>query len=164
MKKIFNKSTRESIEQNVISSSGVLGKKSDLQIIEEFIKTRVAHLRTRFKRLAEIEKQRIQRESELIRFIKEGWNKQVTKISSKTVLEKKLNDADFRFTQWLSALPIYRLTSKEVEKSEKQIATSKKEFAHYRKLHREGTSLRDFMRSEVLALVEKYSGKNGFSN
>ena len=60
------------------------------EIISRFCEFRKKHLVNRFKRLAKIEMEKIERNSELIRFIKEGWNTKVTKIKNKADFEKKL--------------------------------------------------------------------------
>lgn len=149
---IFKKTNKESIEQNLINSSGKLLSMSIPEIIKEFCMVRKIHLIRRFERLAKIEKEKVDKLNELIRFIKEKWNEKVPGLKSRKDLETKLQANKFIFYEWLSEIPIYRLTNEEVKKSEKSIAEANKNFNYYKDLSEKDKKLTSFMIEEITAL------------
>lgn len=149
---IFDKVSREIVEQNLINSEGKLKKMSILEIIKEFCKIRKQHLVRRFFRLSKIEKEKIDKLNELIRFIKEKWHEKVPQLKSKKDLEKKLQNEKFVFYEWLAEIPIYRFTSEEVKKSENAIAESEKKFKNYIELAKKDKKLTTFIIEEIESL------------
>ena len=149
IKTIFSKTNQEIIEQNVIAYDGKLQNYNDTQIISDFFFYRKKHLIARFKRLARVEKEKLDKLSELIRFIKEKWYEKTTMLESKQVLEKSLEEAHFRYYEWLAQIPLYRLTLSEVAKSKESIRLAKKEYLSYLELVREDSVLTNFMVSEI---------------
>lgn len=153
---LFDKRNRESFEQYVINANGKLEHLTDREIIANFLDLRKIHLKRRFTRLAKLEKETIAREKELIRFIKEKWNERLVKIGSKALLEDQLKKEKFIFYQWLSSLPLYRLTENEVKKSNEAIKNSEASFKRYKKLIEDGATMKKFIREECSDLLEKF--------
>jgi DNA gyrase subunit A len=156
MKGLMDVQTHETCAYNMITSEGRLEEILPEEVIRRFVAFRKRHLIRRFKRLALIEKDKIERNSELIRFIKEGWNKKVIDIKSKADLEGKLKKADFRYFEWLASMPIYRLTLEEVRKCKELIEESKKMMAKYDGLVKSDAKLTDFMVEELEDLKKRW--------
>ncbi len=152
IKAIFSKTNQEVIEQNVITYNGGLRKCSDSDIIRDFFSYRKKHLKARFKRLAQGEKEKWDKLRELIRFIKEKWSEKATAIESKSVLENSLKEANFKHYEWLAQIPLYRLTIKEVAKSKESIEAAKKNYLSYRELVKSDSTLTNFIISEMREL------------
>jgi DNA gyrase subunit A len=148
--------TNETCAYNMITTDGRLAELMPEEVIRRFVAFRRRHLVKRFKRLGLIEKDKVDRNNELIRFIKEGWNKKVIDIKGKAELEKKLTAAKFRYAEWLSSMPIYRLTLEEVRKCKDLIAESKKQMAVYGQLVKSETKLTEFMADELDGLKAKW--------
>ncbi len=155
---IFTKKTRQTLEQHVILPNGTLRKCNDTEIIKQFLHVRKQHLIQRFKRLASLEKTRIERESELIRFIREKWNQKVTKLSDRQELLSQLKAAQFQFGEYLSAIPLYRLTLKELAQSKASISQAKLRQKEYIKLSKKNQTLHAFIKTEIEAFVKKWDG------
>lgn len=158
MKGLLDVFTNETCAYNMITSEGKLEEIMPEDVIRRFTVFRKKHLIKRFKRLALIESEKIERNTELIRFIKEGWNQKVIKIKSKSELEKMLKKEDFKYYEWLSSMPIYRLTLEEVNKCVELIAASKKQLAIYNQLVKSDDKLTDFMVDELKELKIKWDG------
>ncbi|MEK6795856.1 MAG: DNA gyrase subunit A [Spirochaetota bacterium] len=148
--------TNDVCAYNMITAAGKLEEICPEDVIRHFAAHRMAHLRKRFKRLALIEEEKIERNSELIRFIKEGWNKKVVGIKSKSALEGDLKKAKFVYNEWLASLPIYRLTEDEVDKCKKLIADSKAALTNYNGLLKSETKLIGFIVGELTDLKKKW--------
>ena len=154
--KIFDKENNEVVIMNVITSEGRLVNSTPDETIKRFIKHRIGHLKTRFKRLSLLEKEKIDKNTELIRFIKEKWHHKVTNIKNKAEFEKNLKSAKFKYFEWLSSIPVYRMTSEEVAKCEQAIVEAKKMYKYYRTLISEEPKLKKFMIDEITELKEKW--------
>ncbi len=141
---------------NMITIQGKLDEFLPEEVIRRFAAFRKKHLITRFKRLAGIEKEKIERYSELIRFIKEQWNQKVLTVKSKAALEDQLKKAKFKFIEFLASLPIYRLTKDEVDKCNASIALSQNMLSYYNGLVKTDSKLTAFMINELRALKEKW--------
>jgi DNA gyrase subunit A len=156
LEKVFSKENNEAVVMNVINSDGRLAEYGPAQIIKRFCEYRKAHLVRRFKRLAELEKEKIERQSELIRFLDEKWNLKVTTIKNKADLEGRLKDGKFKYWEWLAELPVYRMTREEVAKCREAIAEAKAELSRYNELIRNEKKLVDFMIAEIAELRQKW--------
>jgi DNA gyrase subunit A len=153
---IFNKVNNEQEITYVITSQGRLVNVSSGEIIPRFCEFRKKHLIKRFKRLSLIEKEKIERNTELIRFIKEGWNKKVTSLKSKKDFESKLKTKKFVFFEWLSGIPVYRMTLEEVKKCKDAITEAKAEYKRYQQLIKSNAKLVEFMITEIKQLKKKW--------
>ncbi len=146
----------ETCAYNMITSEGKLEEILPEDVIRHFTDFRRKHLVRRFKRLSLIEKEKIDRNTELIRFLKEGWNQKVVRIRSKSELEKTLKKNDFVYYEWLASLPIYRLTLDEVDKCLALIAESKSAMAAFNLLVKSEDKLTEFMTDELRDLKKKW--------
>jgi DNA gyrase subunit A len=156
MKGLMDVSNSEVTAYNMITTKGTLQEIAPEELIRRFAAFRKAHLIKRFKRLAGLEKEKVEKNSELIRFIQEGWNQRVIKISSKSKLEGALKKAKFNYFTWLSSLPIYRLTLDEVKKCEQAIEEAKKQYAYFTGLVNSDKKLVAYMVEELTELKEKW--------
>lgn len=157
IKQLFDKTNMEVIDQNVISAEGRLKNYSNQEIIANFCDYRKQFLVKRFLRLAEIEKEKISRYNELIRFINEKWNEKVLKLKNKKDFEEQLKKNQYKFYEWLTTIPVYRMTVEEIKKSKENIKSAKEKLASYEDLATKEKSLIKFMVTEIEGLKEKYS-------
>jgi len=156
IKELFNKENAETLTYNVITHEGRLKNHDPSEIIRRFCDFRKTHLIRRFKRLAGLEQEKIERNSELIRFIREKWNEKVISIKSKADFEDKLQKAKFKYYEWLSTIPVYRMTIEEVRKCEEAIVEAKTQFKEYTDLYKQDSKLTDFMITELGDLKTKW--------
>ncbi|EMY77236.1 DNA gyrase/topoisomerase IV, A subunit [Leptospira weilii serovar Ranarum str. ICFT] len=153
---LFNKEDVQTLAMNVITYDGRLKNFKPEEIIKRFCDFRKTHLIRRFKRLSGLEEEKIERNSELIRFIKEKWNEKVVGIKSKKDFEDKLKAAKFKYFEWLSTIPVYRMTIDEVRKCEEAIVEAKTTLARYQGLVKEDKKLTDYMITELDELQNKW--------
>ncbi|MCG6169592.1 DNA gyrase subunit A [Leptospira sp. FAT2] len=153
---LFNKEDVQTLATNVITYDGKLKNLKPEEIIKRFCDFRKTHLIRRFKRLAGLEEEKIERNSELIRFIKEKWNEKVVGIKSKKDFEEKLKVSKFKYFEWLSTIPVYRMTIEEVRKCEEAIVEAKTTLARYQGLVKEDKKLTDYMITELDELQNKW--------
>ncbi len=153
---LFNKEDVQTLAMNVITYDGKLKNFKPEEIIKRFCDFRKTHLIRRFKRLSGLEEEKIERNSELIRFIKEKWNEKVIGIKSKKDFEEKLKTSKFKYFEWLSTIPVYRMTIEEVKKCEEAIVEAKTTLARYQGLVKEDKKLTEFMIIELEELQNKW--------
>ncbi|UZN07671.1 DNA gyrase subunit A [Leptospira santarosai] len=153
---LFNKEDIQTLAMNVITYDGKLKNFKPEEIIKRFCDFRKTHLIRRFKRLSGLEEEKIERNSELIRFIKEKWNEKVIGIKSKKDFEEKLKASKFKYFEWLCTIPVYRMTIEEVKKCEEAIVEAKTTLARYQGLVKEDKKLTDFMVTELEELQNKW--------
>ncbi|AVQ11510.1 DNA gyrase/topoisomerase IV, A subunit [Leptospira santarosai] len=153
---LFNKEDIQTLAMNVITYDGKLKNFKPEEIIKRFCDFRKTHLIRRFKRLSGLEEEKIERNSELIRFIKEKWNEKVIGIKSKKDFEEKLKASKFKYFEWLCTIPVYRMTIEEVKKCEEAIVEAKTTLARYQGLVKEDKKLTDFMITELEELQNKW--------
>jgi len=156
IKELFSKENSESLSFHVITHDGYLKHIEPELIIKRFVDFRKKHLIKRFSRLAALEQEKIDRNSELIRFIKEKWNEKVTTIKSKSDFEDKLKKSKFHFYEWLAGIPVYRMTQEEVKKCEEAIVEAKSRFKQYKTLVSVDKELVTFMTDELKELRAKW--------
>lgn len=153
---LFNKEDVQTLAMNVITYDGKLKNFKPEEVIKRFCDFRKTHLIRRFKRLSGLEEEKIERNSELIRFIKEKWNEKVIGIKSKKDFEEKLKTSKFKYFEWLSTIPVYRMTIEEVKKCEEAIVEAKTTLARYQGLVKEDKKLTEFMIIELEELQNKW--------
>jgi DNA gyrase subunit A len=156
IRSLFSKENMDTLSYNVITHDGRLKNILPDEIIKRFCEFRKTHLIRRFKRLAGIEQEKVDRNSELIRFIKEQWNLKVTKIKSKSEFEEQLKKEKFKYFEWLASIPVYRMTLEEVKKCEEAIVEAKEKFAEYTLLSKNDAKLTSFMVDELTELKNKW--------
>ncbi|HMV42492.1 MAG TPA: DNA gyrase subunit A [Leptospiraceae bacterium] len=156
IKALFNKENLDTLSFNVITHEGRLKNFKPEEIIKRFCDFRKTHLIRRFKRLAGLEQEKIDRNSELIRFINEKWNQKVTNIKSKQEFENQLKSAKFKYFEWLASIPVYRMTLEEVKKCQEAIAEAKTKFAEFTALSKQDNKLTAFMIDELTELRNKW--------
>ena len=158
LESIFSKTHNEVLTINVITHQGRLVEMDPISLVKRFVAFRKGHLIKRFKRLAGIEKEKIQKNTELIRFIQEQWNHKVVEIKNRKTFESKLRVAKFKYDEWLASIPVYRMTTEEVKKCREAIAEARKAYRLYQERSQEEKTLREFMIREMIELKEKWDG------
>lgn len=156
LRELFSRSNNEILAYNVITVEKVLEEHGSESIVKRFCLHRKKHLIRRFKRLSALEDEKIEKNSELIRFLKEKWNQKVISLKSKSDLENKLKNASFKYYEWLAGLPIYRMTLEEVGKCEEAIVEAKEKYKYFQKLVKNDKDLTDFIVAEITELQEKW--------
>lgn len=156
VKALFSKEQTEALTYNVITHEGRLRNILPDEIIKRFCDFRKGHLIRRFKRLAGLEQEKIDRNSELIRFIHEKWNQKVVTIKSKQDFENQLKSAKFKYFEWLAGIPVYRMTLEEVKKCQEAIVEAKTKFAEFTTLYKKDDKLTEFMIVELHELKKKW--------
>jgi len=159
IREIISRENSETVTINVITHDGKLKNFGPEELVKRFCDFRKGHLIKRFKRLAALETDKIDKNTELIRFINEKWNEKVTNIKSKTEFESKLEKAKFRYVDWLINIPVYRMTQDEVDKCNEAIVEAKKMLNEYTGLFKEDKKLTAFMVKELEDLVAKWDKK-----
>lgn len=134
LQNLFKKQNAEVEMLNTIDHTGKLRGMTASEVIALFCDYRRKHLLRRFIRLAKLEEEKIAKQTELIRFIKEKWNITVLKIKNRSNFISDLKAAGFVFYEWLVDIPVYRLTLEEVQKCQNVIVESKKMLTYYRTL------------------------------
>ena len=153
---LLSKEENQSLAINMITYDGKLKNFISDEIISRFCEFRKKHLIRKFKRLAFLENEKIEKNEELIRFINEKWNEKVTKIRSKSEFERNLRLAKFNYYEWLSNIPVYRMTVDEVKKCLQLIDESKEKFREYTDLYEKDEKLTDFMVGELKDLNSRW--------
>ncbi|MCB1178616.1 MAG: DNA gyrase subunit A [Leptospiraceae bacterium] len=156
IREVFSKEQTEALTYNVITHEGKLKNHGPEEIIKQFCDFRKTHLIRRFKRLAGLEQEKIDRNNELIRFIQEKWNQKVTNIKSKADFEKQLQSAKFVYYEWLVGIPVYRMTQEEVKKCKEAITEAKAKFSEYTSLYKKDDKLTGYMINELGELKSKW--------
>ena len=156
IKELFSKENLDTLSFNVITHEGRLKNHKPEEIIKRFCDFRKTHLIRRFKRLAGLEQEKIDRNSELIRFINEKWNQKVVTIKSKQDFENQLKNAKFKYFEWLASIPVYRMTLEEARKCQDAINEAKTKFAEYTALYKQDPKLTSFMIDELNELKNKW--------
>lgn len=156
VRELFNRENSEILAYNVITYEGQLKNILPEEIVKRFCEFRKEHLKRRFKRLANLEQEKIDRNSELIRFIKEKWNEKVTTIKSKSDFEKKLQSSKFKYYEWLAGIPVYRMTLEEAKKCEEAISEAKNKLKEFNDLVQKDAKLTSFMVTELTELKKKW--------
>jgi len=156
IKSLFSKENNETLTYNIITHDGFLKNFTAEEIVKRFCEFRKKHLIRRFKRLAKLEQEKIEKNSELIRFIKEKWNEKVIKIKSKADFEEQLKKAKFKYFEWLAGIPVYRMTVNEVKKCEDAIIEAKARYKEYTGIASEDKHLTKFMTDELKELTERW--------
>jgi DNA gyrase subunit A len=159
LREVISKENTETLTYNVITYEGKLRNFSPEEIIKRFCEFRKKHLIRRFTRLAGLEKEKIDRNSELIRFIKERWNEKVVGIKSKKDFEDKLKASKFVYFEWLSSIPVYRMTLEEVRKCEEAITEARSKFQEYTTLTKDDKKLTSYMILELEEIKTKWDPK-----
>ena len=156
IKALFNKENLDTLSFNVITHEGRLKNHKQEEIIKRFCDFRKTHHIRRFKRLAGLEQEKIDRNSELIRFINEKWNQKVVTIKSKQDFENQLKNAKFKYFEWLASIPVYRMTLEEAKKCQDAINEAKIKFAEFTALSKQDAKLTAFMIDELTELKNKW--------
>lgn len=104
------------ISYTVLWTDGTIKEATPKEILKEFIRHRVTVKKRELERVRDAKVGELQKVSELLRFIRDGWPGKAAKCPSRKSLVKDLVSANFTSAEWLSELAIYRTTQDEVEK------------------------------------------------
>jgi DNA gyrase subunit A len=118
----------------LISERGVKVLDKAEEIIEIFTLQRLKVVKRRYELLIEDAKLRLEKNDEIIRFIKERHYAQAEKKENRAAFIKYLENQKFKYSEYLSDMAIYRMTKEEVQKRQLFIQEDKKNLKEYKKI------------------------------
>jgi DNA gyrase subunit A len=118
----------------LISERGVKVFDKVNEIIEIFTYQRLAVVKRRYELLIQDCKERISKNSEIIRFIKQKHYAQAEKKANRKAFVDYLSSKKFKFSEYLADMAIYRMTKEEVKKRLLMVEDDKKKLKEYEKI------------------------------
>ena len=115
----------------LISERGVKVLDQAEQIIEIFTHQRLEVVKRRYELLVSDAKERLMKNNEIIRFIKEKQYNQAEKKANRRDYVDYLSKKKFLYSEYLADMAIYRMTKEEVEKRTLMIKDDKKKIKEY---------------------------------
>jgi DNA gyrase subunit A len=104
------------------------------EIISIFTEQRLAVTKRRYELLIQDAEERLKKNSEIIRFIKEKHYTQAEKKANRGAFVDYLTKEKFVFSEYLADMAIYRMTKEEVEKRNLYIKEDKEKLIEYKKI------------------------------
>lgn len=124
----------QSPNYTLISEKGVTVLRQAEEIIEIFTAQRLEVVKRRYELLISDAKDRLKKNNEIIRFIKQKYYAQAEKKNNRKAFVEYLSKNKFVYAEYLSDMAIYRMTKDEVTKRQLVIADDKKKIAAYEKI------------------------------
>lgn len=118
----------------LISERGVRVFHTVTEIIELFTEQRIAVTKNRYKLLIEEYEERIEKNNEIIRFIKERHYAQAEKRKNRADFVGYLDKKKFIYSDYLADMAIYRMTKDEVEKRQLLVKDESKSVKEFKKI------------------------------
>lgn len=118
----------------LISERGVKVLDRPEEIIEIFTAQRLEVVKRRYELLISDAKERLSKNNEIIRFIKEKHYAQAEKKANRKAYVDYLGTKKFLYAEYLADMAIYRMTKEEVEKRNLMIKDDKAKIAAYEKI------------------------------
>ncbi|MDA8793504.1 hypothetical protein N9N67_09665 [Bacteriovoracaceae bacterium] len=118
----------------LISERGVKVFEKVEEIIEVFTLRRLEIVKRRYELLVQDAKERLSKNNEIIRFIKEKHYAIAEKKANRSAYVEYLDTKKFKFSQYLADMPIYRMTKEEVQKRLLLIDEDKEKIKLYTKI------------------------------
>lgn len=141
----------------LISERGVKVLKNAEEIIKIFTSERIVVVRRRYELLAQDAEERLARNNEIIRFIKEKHYAEAQKCSNRKHFLEYLTKKKFKFADYLADMPIYRLTKEEVAKRQDLITEDTKKLKEYRKIAKSEALVKEKLVEELTHIRGKLS-------
>ena len=118
----------------LISERGVKVLDQAEEIIEIFTAQRLVVVKRRYELLIADAKERLNKNNEIIRFIKERHYAQAEKKANRKAFVEYLDKKKFHYSDYLADMAIYRMTKEEVEKRQLMIKDDKAKIKEYEKI------------------------------
>ena len=118
----------------LISERGVKVLNKAEEIIEIFTAQRLVVVKRRYELLISDAKERLNKNNEIIRFIKEKHYAQAEKKANRKAFVDYLDKKKFHYSDYLADMAIYRMTKEEVEKRQLFIKDDKAKIKEYEKI------------------------------
>lgn len=134
VEKTMGVSTSLSPNYTLISERGVKVLDGPEDIIEIFTAKRLEVVKRRYELLISDAKERLNKNNEIIRFIKERHYAQAEKKANRKAFVEYLGSKKFIFSEYLADMAIYRMTKEEVNKRQLLITEDKKKIKEYEKI------------------------------
>lgn len=134
VEKVMKASSSMVPNYTLISERGVKVLDRAEDIIELFTTQRLQVVKRRYELLIEDYEARIQKNNEIIRFIKEKHYAQAEKKANRKAFVEYLSSKKFVYSDYLADMAIYRMTKEEVSKRQLLIKDETKELASFKSI------------------------------
>lgn len=118
----------------LISERGVKVLNEAEEIIEIFTAQRLKVVKRRYELLISDAKERLNKNNEIIRFIREKHYAQAEKKANRKAFVEYLDQKKFHYSDYLADMAIYRMTKEEVEKRQLMIKDDTAKIKEYEKI------------------------------
>jgi DNA gyrase/topoisomerase IV subunit A len=139
----------------LISERGVKVLQRPEQIIEIFTADRLTIVKRRYELLILDAKERLGKNNEIIRFIKQKHYAIAEKKANRKAYVEYLTKSKFFYAEYLSDMAIYRMTKEEVEKRNLMIKDDKVKIAAYEKIFASPAKIKKELIKELTEVGEK---------
>lgn len=133
----------------LISERGVKIFESAEQIIDHFTRQRLNVVKRRYELLCDEFEERIRKNNEIVRFIKEQHYEVATTSANRKSFVKYLNDSEFTFSDYLADMPIYRMTKEEVSKRKLMVKDDKVKLKEYKRISKSWALIKEKLIEEL---------------
>ena len=141
----------------LISDDGVEIFKDPSEIIEIFTEQRLAVVKKRYELLLEDAQDRIKKNNEIIRFIKEKHYDIAKNKQNKTDYLKYLKSKKFHYSEYLAEMSIYRMTKDEVKKRALMVKEDTPKIKEYKSIIKSKTKIEEKLFAELEEVKEQLS-------
>lgn len=139
----------------LISERGVKVFDKAEEIIEIFTAQRLVVVKRRYELLIQDCNERLQKNNEIIRFIKQKHYAIAEKKANRKAYVEYLEKEKFHFAEYLADMAIYRMTKEEVEKRQLMIQDDQKKLKEYEKIVKSDKLIRAKLIEELKETGEK---------
>lgn len=133
----------------LISERGVKVLERPEQIIEIFTAQRLVVVKRRYELLIADAKERLNKNNEIIRFIKERHYAQAEKKANRKAFVEYLEKNKFVYSDYLADMAIYRMTKEEVEKRQLMIKDDTARIKEYEKIAKSASLIKKKLIEEL---------------
>lgn len=139
----------------LISERGVKVLDRVEEIIEIFTAQRLVVVKRRYELLIEDAKERLNKNNEIIRFIRERHYAQAEKKANRKAFVEYLDKKKFHYSDYLADMAIYRMTKEEVEKRLLMIKDDKAKIKEWEKIFKSPALIKKKLIEELNETSEK---------
>lgn len=139
----------------LISERGVKVLDKAEEIIEIFTAQRLVVVKRRYELLISDAKERLNKNNEIIRFIKEKHYHQAEKKANRKAFVDYLDKKKFHYSDYLADMAIYRMTKEEVEKRQLMIKDDKQKIKEYEAIFKSPAKIKKKLIEELNETGEK---------
>jgi DNA gyrase subunit A len=150
-------SSAQSPNFTLISEKGVKVLDKAEEIIEIFTAQRLVVTKRRYELLIIDAKERLKKNNEIIRFIKEKHYAQAEKKANRKAYVEYLNSKKFHYSEYLADMAIYRMTKEEVAKRQLMIKDDKSKLSEYEKIVKSPAQIKKKLIQELTETGTKLS-------